>query len=308
MRKKIIFSVVVMLMFSSLSLMTGNATAALQRDDMAWTIGDEWELRYTTSSANLTMIFTMKATVTGESQFEIDGVTYDAYMCALTGNLESVNMPLVLNLSLAEGSIITGTLYVSKENDEITKTTQNMDYGLMEETTDKFLNFTQTVITITQVISGQAPETIDVDTNWVETIESDTTTTTTISGSFYDAFIQPGYTNTTTTNSTTTNTYNYECTSQKSITTAAGTFQTYEIRRNIVGEQGYLLQYPAAEVKSDVKEVQYDNNGNIISLIELISYDVASNSSTTTKTPGFELVIVVCSIAMILLWKRKRIS
>jgi hypothetical protein len=169
------------------------------------------------------------------------------------------------------------------------------------------VTFTQTVITITSVISGDAPETIDVGTNWVETILSETTTTTTISGSVYDAII-PGYTNTTTTNSSTTNTYNYECTSQKSITTAAGTFDTYEIRRNIVGEEGYLLQYLAADVKGEVKEVQYDNDGTIVSLIELISYDVASNSSTPTKTPGFELVIVVCSIAMIFLWKRKRIS
>jgi hypothetical protein len=34
----------------------------------------------------------------------------------------------------------------------------------------------------------------------------------------------------------------------------------------------------------------------------------SNDSGTQKKTPGFELIIVVCSIAMILLWKRKRMN
>jgi hypothetical protein len=57
-----------------------------------------------------------------------------------------------------------------------------------------------------------------------------------------------------------------------------------------------------------VKDITYDNEGTVISLLELISYDVATASSSTPKTPGFELAIVLCSIAIILLWKRKRMN
>lgn len=303
MRREITLGLILMLVFSSLSLFSGNASATIKKEDMVWLIGDKWEVRYTTVSANMTMIFTMTMEVKSESNVEIDGISYDAYVADVTGQFESVNMP-GLNFSLASGSMITGKTYVAKDNDKTMKTAWDMIWGLEEEKTGKFFNFTQTVVTTNRAISGGSPDVIDVGTNWISTIKTVTITTTTISGSAF----QPGYTNTTATSTNTTNTYNYECTAQKSITTTAGTFQTYEITRNTVGAQGYMLQYGTSEVKMDVKDVQYDNNGNIISLVELISYEVTPNSSITKKTPGFESAIIICSIAMILLWKRKRIG
>jgi len=307
MRREITIGLVLMLVLSSLTIISGNVSAEIKKEDMTWSIGDKWEYRYTTVNPNQTTIFKMTAETTGESTVEIDGINYDVFVAELTGELETVDITSPFIASLVQGSTINGTSYVVRENDETTKTVQNLEYQLINET-GKFLNFTQTIVSITRAISGGKPDVIDVETNWVSTIKTITTTTTTFSGSYFD-YYQPGYTNTTTTTDTKTETFNCTCTGKENITTTAGTFETYEIRRTEVGEQGYLLQYLSSAVKGEVKDITYDHEGGtVISLLELISYDVATASSPTPKTPGFELAIVLCSIAIILLWKRKRMN
>jgi len=48
--------------------------------------------------------------------------------------------------------------------------------------------------------------------------------------------------------------------------------------------------------------------GNSQDTYPLMKIDGKRVESTTTKTPGFELILVVCAIALVLLWKRKRIN
>ncbi|MDH7517135.1 MAG: hypothetical protein QHH19_02155 [Candidatus Thermoplasmatota archaeon] len=231
----------------------------------------------------------------------------------MNGEIESINnIESGEDLSFVfvkDSGTVTGTIYLAKDSDT-TKTVQNIEYQLKEETTDTVINQTINSVTISRVISGEKPDVIDIGTNWVYTIKTETTTTITESGSFYDEYIEPGYTNTTTTTSNSTDTTNYECLGKKTITTAAGTFETYEIKVRQVGQQGYTLQYISPKVKEDVKQIMYDNEESMISLKELISYDVASSTSSETngKTPGFELVIVLCSVAIILYLNRKRMN
>jgi hypothetical protein len=309
MRREIIIGLVLMLLLSSINIISGNVSAEIKKEDMTWSIGDKWEYRSTTI-ATTTTILKMTLEVTGEDVVEIDGVNYSVFVAELTGELETVEIALP-NTTLAQGSTISGTSYVAKENDETTKTVQNLKYQLINETSGKFFNFTQTIVIITNATSGGKPDVIDVGTNWISTIKTITTMTTTYSGSFFDDYMHmPGYTNTTTTTDTKTGTFNYNCTGKNTTTTAAGTFETYEIEQsNKDGGQGYTLQYLSSTVKGDVKDITYDHEGGtVISLLELISYDVATASSPTPKTPGFELAIVLCSIAIILLWKRKRMN
>lgn len=306
MRREIAFGLVLMLVLSSITIISGNVSAEIKKEDMNWSIGDKWEYRYTTATLNQTMIFEMTVETTGESTIEIDGISYDVYVGKLTGQLKTVHIASQFNTTLASGSTITGTSYVAKENDEITKTIQNLKYQLIEELSGKFFDFNQTIVTATNATSGGKPDVIDIGTNWSTTIKTITTTTTTVSGSYFEDYM-PGYTNTTTATDTQTGTFTYECTGKKNITTDAGTFETYVIERGKVGEQGYMLQYLSSAVKNEVEDVAYDIYGNMISITELISYNLASASSTK-KTPGFELVIIICSIAVILLWKRKRMN
>jgi len=311
MRREITFVLILMLVVTSLAVTSKNVSAQIKKEDMTWSIGDKWEFRYTTISKGMTMIFRIDIEIKNETTIDIDGVNYEVFVADLDGEVETIdniesgseNLSFVF---VKDSGRVTGKLYMAKDSDT-TKTIQNIEYQLKEETTDTVINQTINLITISRVISGEKPDIIDVGTNWVYTTKTETTTTTTVSGSFYDEYIEPGYTNTTTTTSNSTETTNYECLGKKTITTAAGTFETYEIKINQVGQQGHTLQYKSSKVKEDVKQIIYDNDGSMISLKELISYDVASSttSGTSEKTPGFELVIILFSIAFILLWKRK---
>lgn len=304
MRGEIIIGLVLMLMLSSLTIISGNVSAEIKKEDMTWSIGDKWEFRYTILSGGATMVFKMVIETTGESVVEIDGVNYEVFVAELDGEMEAIT---AVNLSLVDdSSTITGTLYAAKDSDT-TKTVEDMTYQLKEKTTGTIVNQKINIVTISRVISGEKPDVIDIGTNWVYTVKTETTTITTVSGSFYDNYYaEPGYTNTTTATESNTETMNYECTGKKNITTTAGAFETYEVNGSQVGQQGYTLRYISPIVKEDVKDITYDHEGTVISLLELISYDVAMASSPTPKTPGFELAIVLCSIAIILLWKRKR--
>jgi hypothetical protein len=308
MRRKIIVGLVLMLVLSSLNIISRDVSAQITKEDMTWSIGDKWEYRYTTVTPDQTMIFTMAIETTGESNVEIDGVNYDVFVAEITGELETVDIAWEYETTLAEGSTINGTMYVSKDNDNTVRTVQNLGYQLINATTGGSFDFEQSIVTVTNSTGGQ-PDVIDIGTSWVSTMKTITTTTTTLSGSIFEYLGAPGYSNTTTTTGENTVTYNYECTGKNNTTTTAGTFETYEIRQSVVGGQGYTLGDFSSTVKGEVKDTAYDNDGNIVSLMELLSYTAASTGSPSnqTKTPGFEVAIVFIAIVSLLFWKRKKI-
>ncbi|GAF94235.1 unnamed protein product, partial [marine sediment metagenome] len=283
------------LIILSLSILLGTVSAEQKKEDMDKSIGDKWEYRFTAITENMTMVFTMSIEITGETVVEINGVNYDVFEAVLDGNIESCTLPSTpgVTLTLIEDyGLIDGTIYFTKNIfNETSKMIQNMEFILNCEELDLEMNFDITSVTILTVTSGESPDIIDIGTSWVLTAQSEKTTTTTVYGSFYDTFYEEGYTNTTTETESDIQTTNYECIGEKTITTPAGTFETYEIRKSEVqlGEETYSLLYASDMVSGMVKSIDYDSEGSIIGVMELISYDVGSGSSSSSqdKTPGF---------------------
>lgn len=285
-------------------------SAEYKTEDMEWSLGDKWEYRYT-NVGDVTIVIKMTAEIMSDSVAEIDSVNYEVYVGEIIGEMEAIDgLPSSesYNFSFVEGSdIVEGKIYADKESGT-QKTILNMTFQAKEERTDTELTYVINTVSIGRVISGEEPNVIDVGSSWVCTMKSEETTTTTVSGSYFDEYIEPGYTNTTTETESDTQIKNYECAGKKTVTTTAGTFETYEMEERQVGEQAYTLLYISPTVKRTVKEVKYDSEGSIISLIELISYDVTPVSSTASsdKTPGFEFIFPIVAIAVVLLLKQHR--
>ena len=280
--------------------------------------GDKWEYRYTLSNAGMDMVITAYSEVIGENTIEIDGTNYDVYVLQVSGTIESVEMDTSssgVNFSFVDDySSHTGTIYLSKIS-STSKQILNMRFKLLEDLTDKTLDYDITSTIINKEIFGGKPEFINVGSSWVSTIASEETQTMTMSGAFFDFFYGEGYTNTTTGKTNTTVTKNYECLSEESTSVTAGPFDTYKIRSGAVGDASYSLEYFSTDVKNKVKIVSYDDEGTMTSLTELLSYDLTSGTSDGESksgkdngTPGFELIIFVSSIAIFILFKRKKLS
>jgi len=312
-------SIGVVLIFLIGSLFS-NASAELRKEDIEnYSIGDKLECKFTNlKNSNITMVFTMSIEITGEDKTEMDGIEYDVQTAEISGEiidlsevLSTINIPglsFIINYTN-----ISGIIYYSKENPDTSKTVLNMEMGIKEETTDTELNFVYNTVTISRILSGEKPNVIDVGSNWAVTKKDEKIETQTMSGSYFDEYIEPGYTNTTTTTKNETQTTNSVCTGKKTITVVAGTFdEAYEIKINDsnLEDGSYGLEYWSSEVKFPVKSVEYDRNGSVVSIKELISYDLTPVSSTPPssddKTPGFELVFAMVAVALVLFLKTYR--
>ncbi len=283
------------LLLSSMILLSGTGFAALDRDDLTKAVGDKWEFRNTEEDGMITL-FTIE--ITGEDKIEIDGGTYDVYIAHGEGEIEDVG-EIDPDLSLVEGSdILELTVYYSKD-DTAQKTITDFTFELEDETDGTVFGYSTQSISTEKLISGAHPDFVDVGDTWSLTVEETVNQTTTISGGIFGDG-EPSYYN-----DTTTTTINFECLSEKSVTVTAGTFDTYEIEKTVVGEQGnYSLEYISPEVKREVKSVDYDNADQILSIMELISYKIADKDDGN-GTPGFEFALLVAVIIGITLLKRR---
>lgn len=306
-------SIGVLLIFLIGSLIS-NASAELRKEDMDKSIGDKWEYKSThLKNSNMTMVFTMSIEITGEDKTEIDGIEYDVQTAEVSGEIIDMSEVLskinILELSfIIDYTSISGIIYYSKENPDTSKTVLNMEMGFKEETTDTELNFVYNTVTINRILSGEKPDIIDAGSNWIVTKKDEKIEIQTMSGSFLELTYDPGYTNTTTTTKSETQTANSVCTGKKTITVVAGTFEAYEINNSNLEDGSYRLEYWSSEVKFPVKSVEYDRNGSVVLIVELISYDIGSGSPSAPqeKTPGFELVFAMVAVALVLFLKRKR--
>jgi hypothetical protein len=169
----------------------------------------------------------------------------------------------------------------------------------VEHTTGAIYNFSLESENTKRVISGAHPDVIEVGASWSLTAEEKETDTSTLSGGIFGE----GEPSTDYTNKTVT--INYECIDRNSVTVTAGTFDAYEIRETEVGESGnYSIKYISSETKGEVKSIDYDKDGTILSISELVSYDVTAVTNGNGDTPGFELVILFGAVAIIGLLKR----
>ena len=295
-RERSLFVPCCVLLLSTIVLLSGTGLAVLDRDDLKKAVGDKWEFR-NTEEDGMIMLFTME--VTGEDKIEIDEETYDVHIARAAGGIEDVG-EIDTDLSLVEGSdMMELTVYYSKD-DTAQKTIMDFAFELRDETDGTVVEYALQSISTEKLTSGAYPDLIDVGTTWSLTVEETVNQTTTISGGFFGEG-EPVHDEW-----TTTKTINFECLSIKSVTVSAGTFETYEIKKTVVGEQGnYSMEYISPEVKREVKSVDYDNDDQILSIMELISYNVADKDEGNGDTPGFEFVLLVAAIISITLLGRR---
>jgi hypothetical protein len=292
-----ILAIVLSFVLSAMIMLPGTTTAELNTDDMEWMIGDSWEYRITGEEGLVRLV---SYDIIGENTVEIDGINYDVHVVDITGSVEDIGEGFIPSTTFVEGTdIITATLYRSK-NDEITQKLVGTISFQVEHTVGTIYNISLESDNTKKVISGGHPDVIEVGASWSVTIEEKETDTSTLSGGIYgEGEPSTEYTNK-------TGTTNYECIDKKSVTVTAGTFEAYEIRETEVGESGnYSIKYISSETKGEVKSIDYDKDGTILSISELVSYDVTAVTNGNGDTPGFELAILICAVAVMGLLKRR---
>jgi hypothetical protein len=294
---RIVFVTACALLFSLIMLLSGTGFAALDRDELTKAVGDEWEFRNTEKDGMISL-FTIE--VTGEDKIEIDEDTYDVYIARGDGEIEDVG-EIDPDLSLVEGSdLLEITVYYSKD-ETAQQSIMDFTFELEDETSGTIYEYSLQSISTEKLTSGAYPDIIDVGTTWSLTVKETINQTTTISGGIFGDGEHAYY------NDTTTSTINFECLNEKSVTVTAGTFNTYEIQRTVVGEEGnYSLEYISPEVKREVKSVDYDNDDQILSIMELISYAVVEKDDENGGIAGFELIVIIGAVAMILILRNIR--
>jgi len=276
----------------------GEATAVVNHEDLEFLIGDSWEFRNTDESG-MNMAFSVE--VTGEDKVQIDGIEYEVFIARGSGSIEEAGD--IGSYELVPGSSnLEVTYYDAKDYDEgARKTIFEMSFQLQDTSDGTVYTFASYSENTETIISGSRPYEISPGVTWSLTIKEVETETTLFSG----GYIGDGEPETTWANRT--KTINYECIGMKSVTVTAGTFETYEIKKTTLGEQGnYTLLYLSSTVKRDVKSVDYNTQGEMLSILELLSYDVKTIKNE--DTPGFETVSILLGLTtvLIIIHSRKR--
>jgi hypothetical protein len=295
-----ISTLAVMLSFvlTAIVISSGTAAAGLNTDDMEWMTDDSWQYRITDEEG---LVRLLSYRITGEDIIEIDGTNYDVHVVAVTGNVEDVGEGFLPNTNFIEGTdIITATFYRSKDDDITQKVVGTISFQV-EDTAGTIYNFSLESENTKRVISGARPDVIEIGSSWSLTVEEKETDTSTLSGGIFgEGEPSTEYTNN-------TGTTNYECIGKNSVTVTAGTFDAYEIRETEVSESGnYSIKYISSETKSEVKSIDYDKDGTILSISELISYDVTAVADENGDAPGFEPILMIIAIGIIILINHRR--
>lgn len=274
----------------------GEAMATLHQEDMQYGVGDSWEFRRTDESG-MVMVFSVE--VTGEDKIQIEGDEYEVFVARGSGYIEEIGN--LGDFSLVDGSSsVEVTFYNAKDYAEgARKTVFEMSFQLQDTNGGTVYQYQGHSETTDKIMSGARPEVVSEGTTWSLTIHENETETTIFSGGNF------GEGEPETTNDENTYTTNYECLGTKSVTVSAGTFETYEIKETTLGEQGnYTLSYLSENVKREVKSVDYNANDQILSIMELLSYDVAKVESEAT--PGFGFLLAVSALMALLVLMNKQ--
>ena len=269
----------------------GEAMAVVNYEDLEFSVGDSWEFRNTDESG-MNMAFSVE--VTGEDKVQIDGIEYEVFIARGSGSIEEVGDIGSYELVLGSSNLEV-TYYDAKNyNEGARKTIFEMSFQLQDTSDGTVYTFASYSENTETIISGSRPYEISPGVTWSLTIKEVEAETTLFSG----GYIGDGEPETIWTNRT--KTINYECIGMKSVTVTAGTFETYEIKKTTLGEQGnYTLLYLSSTVKRDVKSVDYNTQGEILSILELLSYDIKTIKNE--DTPGFETVSILLGLTTVLI-------
>ena len=291
-----LFWIISVVLFISITLLSDSTIAALNRDELTKEIGDKWQFRNTQEDGTI-MLFTLE--VTGEDKIDIEGQQYDVLIARGDGEIEDMG-EIDPDLELVEGSVVFEIIFYYSKDETAQKSIFDIGFDLKDITDETVYDYEMQSISTETLISGGHPDIINVGDTWSLTVKEIENETMTITGGIFQG--NPYFDEI-----TTTSTINYECLSKKSVTVTAGTFETYEIKKTAVGDLNYSLEYVSPKVKREVKSIDYDENDQIISIMELISYEVTKKGGEN-GTPGFELVIILGSLIFALILIRKNRS
>lgn len=227
----------------------------LRTEDLEPKIGDEWRYRYTMENG---MVMLIDIEVKKVESVTIGEHSCEAYVIEGSADIEDYGTLLPEGLSVVSCDVDV-TMYKEKDGPS---SEMIMDMTLVLEYIGTTYSMKYKTVSISEVVSGEGPDIVEVGSSWSTTERSIENTTMTFLGE----------TETETTESTST--VNYECVGTRNVSVGAGTFYCYEVRKTIVGSEGYSLDYYSLKTKLPVKSIEYQDS-QITSLMELVSYDVS---------------------------------
>jgi hypothetical protein len=268
-----------------------NGISEYKPGEIEYSIGDKWEYNsqyFYDEGEKDSMIYSNE--VKDIISKYIDGKYYDVYEMKIYG--EYISSEKIINidetsLKLSKGFWL-NTKYDNLKNEVIERSNNN--YRKFDALNDQgqpsgliyFENNTNN--SITKKISGGLPDIVKIGTTWSTTYYINWTDSLLSQGSaleveqFYPSIIK---------GEGTKKVYS-ECLSKKTIKTKAGKFETFKIRHETVGKEGYEISYYCPKIKNFVKYVMFDDNDKIIYEEELIKYSIKSEQSTNVDNSLIE--------------------
>lgn len=233
----------------------------LRIKDLQPKIGDKWQYKYMENGA----VMLMSLEITGIRNITIGNQFLEAYIIEGSADVKNWGNIIPENFSVISCDVNI-TIYQGKEG---LSSQMIMDMTLVLEHQGIIFGGKWKQVSVTEVVSGNEPEIIEIGSKWSTTERIIKNTTLTFMGE------------TTTETEEFTSTVIYECIEVENVTIEAGTFYCYKVKKTIVNEEGYSVDYYSIKTKLPVKSVKYLDD-EIVSLMELVSYNV-SNSRLSNK-------------------------
>jgi hypothetical protein len=104
-------------------------------------------------------------------------------------------------------------------------------------------------------------------------------------------------------------TFQYECIGETDVNTSAGLFTCYIVKNYEKGSEStnYSLWYYSSKVGFEPVLNEYYIDGVLYKSSKLTSFQYTPTPDNQESTPGFELILVLFAVALVLFWQRKRI-
>jgi len=262
-------SIGIFVICTSILIFSGFAEAALEKPTMHE--GDYGNYNMTGGQGTGSYQRTMHSEIVGETTIMIEGASYDVWESEMRMEYTGENFT----------TIYEGTWYMRESDLATVKSIEYTNSTSLGGTSSSFSE------TIYQPIQPDTEYPLDVGDTWeihrTNTV-TDTTGTHTVPDDAY-----------------------YECTGKEDVTTDAGTFSCYVVKRwgNISDTGNYTISYYSNEVGGFfVQMIMYTNTAPTTTIM-LTSYEYTDKNGDG-DVPGFEMVSLVGAIALAVIILRKR--
>lgn len=223
------------------------------------TVGDEWKF-VVDYKANIGLICNMTTTVTGTTTLSQSGNNYECFEFTSLGNgtVYGANVSGTWSISIKE--------YYGKSDFSLAKMSITQDVTIIRPNgTTITTQDTETIYNPPFGINSGFP--LSLGKTWSAASAKVVTNTVNVDGQISQK------------NTTSTQTTNFVVASIENTHTQAGTFETYLMKGTTTDGEIQDIYY-SPEARIQVKELDYDLTGNLISSMELLEYHVAESANT----------------------------